>query len=429
MVSQYNASTQILINNLNAPTAENRLEALSEIKKLIDQGEIVPDKAKGYVNNHIHTTYSFSPYSPTKAVFMAKMAGLLTAGIVDHDSISGAEEFIQAGKILGMPTTIGIECRVSMANTPFFDKRLNNTDQRGIAYVAMHGIPHTQIEKIKTFITPYLAERQKRNQAMVDNINSLFDTPMIDFEKDVKPLSMVHDGGSITERHLLYALSLKLIEQQGMGQGLVDYLQSQLSMSVSGKLREHLLDEKNSHYAYDLLGVLKGHFVSKFYIDAASECPDIKEFVKMAKEVGAISAYAYLGDIRNSVTGDKRDDFFEDSFIVELMDYLKVIGFNAITYMPSRNTKEQLDIVRELCTQHDLFQISGEDINSSRQSFVCEALLKPDFANLIEATWAMIGHELEGTKDLSLGMFSEATMKQLPSLDERIKNFVSKLNR
>ncbi|GAH61379.1 unnamed protein product, partial [marine sediment metagenome] len=27
------------------------------------------------------------------------------------DSISGAEEFIEAGKIVGMATTIGLECR------------------------------------------------------------------------------------------------------------------------------------------------------------------------------------------------------------------------------------------------------------------------------------------------------------------------------
>lgn len=416
-------SKELFIQGLNGDTVEERLNALKEVKKLMDKGEIVADEAKGYVNNHIHTTYSFSPYSPTKAVYMAKMAGLLTAGIVDHDSISGAQEFIEAGKILEMPTTIGIECRVSMAKTPFFDRRLNNTDQKGIAYVAMHGIPHTQIDKVKAFIEPYLAQRQIRNQKMVDNINALFDEAMIDFEKDVKPLSMAHDGGSVTERHLLYALSLKMIEKFGKGEPLLSYLESSFAIVPGGKLKDLMLDEVNPHYAYDLLGILKGHFVSKFYIDAKEECPDVTDFVAMAKEVGAISAYAYLGDIRNSVTGDKRDDFFEDGYIVELVEYLKGIGFDAITYMPSRNTKEQLDLVRSLCDQHELFQISGEDINSPRQSFVCEALLKPDFVNLIEATWAMIGHELEGTKDLSFSMFSKETKEKMPTLDERIRYF------
>ncbi len=45
---------------------------------------------------------------------MADRAGLVTAGIMDHDSISGAKEFIEAGAVLGLPTTIGAECRASL---------------------------------------------------------------------------------------------------------------------------------------------------------------------------------------------------------------------------------------------------------------------------------------------------------------------------
>ena len=59
------------------------------------------------VNNHIHTTYSFSPYTPAQAVRKAKESGLAVAGIVDHDSISGAREFIAEGERVGLPTTIG----------------------------------------------------------------------------------------------------------------------------------------------------------------------------------------------------------------------------------------------------------------------------------------------------------------------------------
>ena len=60
-------------------------------------------------------------------------------------------------------------------------------------------------------------------------------------------------------------------------------------------------------------------------------------------DVGAISAYAYLGDVGDSVTGDKRAQKFEDDYLDELVPYLKELGFRAITYMPSRNTKAQLD--------------------------------------------------------------------------------------
>jgi len=107
-------------------TKEARLQALSALAEKIRSGELKPDAQGAWVNNHIHTTYSFSPYTPSSAVFYAWKAGLKTAGIMDHDSVGGAEEFIRAGEIIGMPTTVGFECRVSVAGTPLEGRRLNN---------------------------------------------------------------------------------------------------------------------------------------------------------------------------------------------------------------------------------------------------------------------------------------------------------------
>ena len=98
---------------LNAPTREERLENLQKAV----QTASFPEANPVYINCHIHTTYSFSPYSPAAAVFAAKAEGLCTAGIVDHDTTAGAEEFIEAGKIADMPVTVGMEARVSMVCT------------------------------------------------------------------------------------------------------------------------------------------------------------------------------------------------------------------------------------------------------------------------------------------------------------------------
>ena len=55
-------------------------------------------------------------------------------------------------------------------------------------------------------------------------------------------------------------------------------------------------------------------------------------------------------------------------------------GVKAVTYMPTRNTPEQLSRLRKLCDDYGMFQISGEDINSPRQIFViagrCPSLIK-----------------------------------------------------
>ena len=102
----------------------------------------------------------------------------------------------------------------------------------------------------------------------------------------------------------------------------------------------------------------------------------------------------------NSVTGDKKTQKFEDDYLCELVDVLKEYGFDAITYMPTRNTREQLDRLMKLCEENGFFQISGEDINSPRQSFRCKALDDPAFAHLIDATYALIGYEELASRDL-----------------------------
>src|SRR5512136_339044 len=115
---------------LNAPEASARLQALRRMAAARSGGTPAGQPGQPQdVNNHIHTFYSFSPYSPAKAVWMSVQAGLATAGIMDHDSISGAEEFIAAGLAAGLATTVGLECRGDFAGTPLEGRRLNNPDQ------------------------------------------------------------------------------------------------------------------------------------------------------------------------------------------------------------------------------------------------------------------------------------------------------------
>lgn len=61
---------------------------------------------------------------------------------------------------------------------------------------------------------------------MIEKINGLiFKTGIqLSFERDIIPLSKFHEGGSVTERHLLYGLSLKLIEKYGKGESLIEAL-------------------------------------------------------------------------------------------------------------------------------------------------------------------------------------------------------------
>ena len=247
---------ELLIKNLNAADESGRLDALRELMSLYETGVLDAPVTGINVNNHIHTTFSFSPYSPAKAVFMSWLSGLATTGIMDHDSVAGAGEFISAGKIAGMPVTVGFELRCSMADTPFEGKRINNPDQLSVAYLAMHGIPHRSLDEAECFLAPYREKRNIRNREMVDKLNSFLEPYglKLDFINDVLPLSQYLYGGSVTERHILYALAAKLTD-----------------------------DEMSRNF---LLGIFKSQLVEKFYVDAGEELPHITDFVTLAEKTG-----------------------------------------------------------------------------------------------------------------------------------------------
>lgn len=380
-----------ILAQLNAPSKEERLENLKALLPRASFPPMVPQ----YINNHIHTTYSFSPYSPTAAVYAARAEGLCTAGIIDHDSIAGAREFLAAAELAGMPATIGMECRVDMAGTRLEGRRTNNPDQVGVSYMTIQSVPHDKIDLLDGFFAPLREARNRRNRAMVERINALVPDAGLDFDRDVLPLSMAAEGGGVTERHLMYALAKKLTAQSGRGEGVIARLEA-MGLTLSEKQRSQMLDGAYPFYEYDLLGILKSAFVPKIYIDAAEECPKLADVVRLCREADACLCYAYLGDVAESVTGDKKTQKFEDDYLEDVFQCLREEGVWAVTYMPTRNTPAQLERLRGLCETYGMFQVSGEDINSPRQSFVIRAMENPLFQNLIDATWRLIDHETTG---------------------------------
>ena len=377
-----------ILNKLNAPTKAERLANLAAVLPETQFPPMVPQ----YINNHIHTTYSFSPYSPTAAVYAARMEGLCTAGIIDHDSISGAREFLEAAALVDMPVTIGMEARISMDGTRLEGRRTNNPDQVGVSYMTIQSVPHDKIERLTEFFKPYQAARHARNRKMIEKINALLPGIELDYDRDVLPLSEAKENGGVTERHLMYALAIRLVQQVGKGEAMVKKL-AEMGMTLSAKQTEQMMDTVYPFYEYDLLGILKGTFVPQIFVDATDECPKLKDMVALCQEIDAYLCYAYLGDVGDSVTGDKKAQKFEDDYLDDVFECLKEEGVKAVTYMPTRNTPAQLERLRKLCDDYGMFQISGEDINTPRQSFIIRAMENPMFQNLIDATWKLIEHE------------------------------------
>jgi hypothetical protein len=409
--------------NLNSINAEECLDAIRALGGSIREGAPETDE----VNNHVHSTYSFSPYSPAMIAVVAARAGLQTVGIMDHDSVSGCEEFLDACKAVDIASTAGFEMRVNMDGTCVEGRKTNNPDEPNISYIAIHGIPRNRLNDARAFLEPVHKARMARNRREVDQLNLLLrerGAATLDFDRDVLPESRAEQGGSMTERHILYALCKKLVESYGRGAVLLDFVQHSMEISISIDLRERLLDPDNPHFLYDLLGIFKSALVPAFFIPSDhQECPSGCDVVVYARSIDAIPAYAYLGDVVSSATGDKKAEKFEDDYLDELMPELVRIGFQAVTYMPPRNTREQLLRLQKLCREYGLMEISGVDINSSRQSFNCPILLEPQYRHLVDAAWALIAHEKLAAVDPALALFHADNPLVSSPLAERVSRY------
>lgn len=406
-----------MVELINDPLArpDDRVAALRE---LIDGGHELPALVSES-NNHIHTIYSFSPYTPSMAALRGREAGLQVVGSVDHDSVAAAAEMRDAAAVCGMGAVTGFEVRAMLhsaddeasGRAPFKDRKLNNPDSVGVAYLTVQGIPAAGRERADEFLRPIRQARVERTRAMAAAANEILaglGAPQFDFERDVIGISQLATGGTVTERHLLFAMSSALIDGFGRGQALLDGLAS-MGVNVPAKLRELLGDESSRFLAYDLLGLLKAEYLEKFYIQPTrlsdgGELPDARDVVALALGIGAIPCYAYLGDVSASPTGDKKAEKFEDEYLDELVEVLKEIGFPAITFMPPRNSVEQLERISSLATEHGLIEVSGVDINQPRQVFSCPELREARFDHLNTSTWALVVHEELSNHDAELGL-------------------------
>ncbi len=411
-----------LLNEIKSRKQNVRLSALQKITHKLNTGNLVKT---GEVNNHIHTNFSFSPYSPAMAAYKAYKAGLAAIGIIDHDSVSGCKEFLKACGIIGIGSTVGFEIRVNVLNTAVEGRKINNPDSSNIIYIAIHGIPYREISRTNNFLKIIRTERNKRNVQMLNKLNSVIaktGLKQIDFKRDVYDMSMARYGGSITERHILYALAKNIIKRTAKGIILIKFLSDYLEIDINNTAKKFLEDENNPYYEYDLLGALKASFIHKIFIQPDfSECISVYKAVNFANSINAIPAYAYLGDVKDSPTGDKKAQKFEDDFLEELMPELKKIGFKAITYMPPRNSMEQLRRIKILCKEFNFMEISGVDINSARQSFNCPEIKNPEFSNLIDSTWALIAHEKLSSYKGKYALFNSHNPFKDKPLEQRIK--------
>jgi len=172
------------INDFSAPSAQ-RLEALGAY---VAAGLLKPGRRQGEVNNHVHTIYSFSPYSPEMTVVKAYEAGLEAVGSVDHDSVAAAQGLAAAGRVAGLAVTSGFEVRVTWPDSQFANKKINFPDSIGRAYIVAHGVPAGSLDAAEKWLAPLRQARILRTRAMNQRMSAILSDAgfgPVDFDTEI----------------------------------------------------------------------------------------------------------------------------------------------------------------------------------------------------------------------------------------------------
>jgi hypothetical protein len=201
--TKYRDTQDSLERELDSFDAARRRKALKALCRLAEQGAIVLPKPGTDVNLHAHTFFSYNAYgySPSKYAWLARKAGLAAAGIVDFDVLDGLEEFVEAGRLVGLKTCVSLESRVFVPE--FAARVINSPGEPGIAYHMGVGFPRAAEH-------PYLARMRQaaaqRTRDLLARVNAYLRPVELDYEKDVLPLT---PKGNATERHLCAAFEQK----------------------------------------------------------------------------------------------------------------------------------------------------------------------------------------------------------------------------
>ena len=403
-----------LLQQLNAPKAKKRLKAVKKLQKLdVKLGaEFLPQVRENDANLHIHTFYSYSPYSPSQAAYLAYRSGLASAGIMDHDTLSGAEEFVKACKTLGIAHSVGFDFRVRLKQDKNAQYPLH-TD--GYTYVAVYGVPKKVLKKVNLWLQEDREMRRARNHKFCESVSRLFAPHgvTLDYAKDVFPLTKIKEDGSVTERHVLRAAATNVVATYGKGEGVTTFLQK-VGFTVDDHLSALLSDQDNPFYLDDLVTALKEN-AGAFGVGSRREAIDMPDVVTRLENFGAIVSYLYFGNLDELVSGADANEKVQN-----LVLGIKELGFHSISVKVSRLAEEDLSLLCEACRQHEILLLLGTAVNSPRQPFGCDVQLKPEFKSLADACWAVVGYGKMSDCNLEDGMFSEKALKRQPSLMDRV---------
>jgi len=343
--------SELLEKQLDSFEAGQRRQALLALCRLVQAGRIRLPAPGRAVNLHAHTFFSYNAYgySPSKFAWLARKAGLAAGGVVDFDVLDAVEEFLEAGRLVGLKTCVSLESRVYVPE--FATRVINSPGEPGIAYHM--GVGFTRAAP-HPFLAQMRAAAEQRTRALLARVNAYLRPVELDYAADVLPLT---PKGNATERHLCEAFERKAAQMFPEPGPRAAFWKEKLGDAPpAGTQLQNLMRAKT----------MKRGGAGYVQPDQGS-FPLMADMNRFVLEAGAIPTLTWLDGTSD---GEK--------CIEELFAVARAGGAAALNLIPDRNytpgVKDQkvkdLYAVLELAQQHDFPIVVGTEMNAPGNKFV-----------------------------------------------------------
>jgi hypothetical protein len=407
-----------LENQLDSFNANQRADALHQLSQMTRDGKISPATKSSEVNLHCHTFFSYNAYgySPSKFAWFAYKKGLAAAGIVDFDVLDGLNEFLTAGKLLGLKTCVGMETRVYVPE--FANKEINSPGEPGIAYHMGVGFPTADLTgENAQFLLELRQTVRQRNESLMQRVNKYLSPVELDYDKDVLPLT---PSGNATERHLCKAYVTKAQQVFPNVADLARFWSEKLGIADTDSLK---LPEGSP-----LQNTLRAKTMKRggvgYVQPSQGSFPRMDRTNEFSLAAGAIPTFTWLD---GTSPGEQQ--------IERLLEVAMSTGVAAINIIPDRNftpgVKDKklanLYHVVELAQKLNLPVIAGTETNSPGQKFVDDFKSKelaPLLPTFLRGSYICYAHSVL-QQQCGLGYTSQWAKHHLPDAAARNKFFAN----
>jgi len=410
-----------------APSPEQQLDSFDAVQRkhalatLARAGVAWPTGTA--VNMHAHTFYSYNVfgYSPSKYAWLARKTGLAVAGIVDLDVLDGLEEFLDAGRLLGLKSCVSIESRVFVPE--FASRVVNSPGEPGIAY-------HMGVGFTRAIEHPFLHglrhSAQERVREMIVRVNAYLAPVKLDFDNDVVPLT---PKGNVTERHVCEAYERKSEEVFPDAERRSAFWAGKLGSSpapgaeLQGRIRAKTMKQGGVGYI----------------APAGGSFPTMVEMNRFVLEAGAIPTLAWLDGTSEG-----------EASVEELFEVAVGLGTAALNIIPDRNYRQgvkdrRLQNLYDVVAAAERLQfpvIVGTEMNAPGNKFVDSfgtAELQPLLPVFLRGAYIVYAHsvlqrqcglgylsawarECFGTRAEKNSFFETLGRALQPSVEDRLSN-------